>query len=170
MNNFSIAIVGLALSFSSPVVAQDTEPSSLSETYDSWTVQCQAVNEKRLCQMQQELRQANTNQRVLFTAITRSGDSDDMKGTFVAPFGLALADGFTLEAEEGQVLTAPFKTCLPAGCLVEADLSPKVVARLAGYDKVVAVMAAADTGQAVRTDIDLKGFTAAYNRLIGLSN
>lgn len=145
-------------------------PSTLSETYEAWTVQCanrvEGEQTQRTCQMSQELLQQGTGQRVLMIAI---GNTDQgAKGTMVLPFGLRLSDGISVNIAEEEVLRGVFRTCLPAGCVSEIDLSEELLGKLANAE-AASVLMTADNGQPAKTDVSLKGFKPAYQRLVALA-
>jgi invasion protein IalB len=50
----------------------------------------------------------------------------------------------------------------------EVDLSDELIKQLQSNEKLTVVMTAND-GQVVRTDVSLKGFSAAYRRLLALT-
>lgn len=144
-------------------------PTTLSETYDAWTVQCvnsgEGDQKRRSCQMSQELHQQGSRQRVLLFAITKAEGS--AIATLVLPFGLLLSEGVRIEAAETEVVRGGFRTCLPAGCVAEIDLSEEAIGQLQSGD-TVSVSMTANSGQVVTTEVSLKGFTAAYQRLTEL--
>jgi invasion protein IalB len=145
-------------------------PTSLSETYDAWTVQCanqqQGDRTQRICQMMQELLQQETRQRVMTFAIGKT--ENGAKATLILPFGLLLSEGFRVQVGEEEVLRGSYRTCLPAGCLAEIDLVEEMITKLGGAETATVTMTA-NNGQPVKTDISLEGFKAAYERLTGLA-
>lgn len=84
------------------------------------------------------------------------------------PFGLLLSEGLRIEAVDKELLRGTFGTCMPGGCVSEVDLSDDLIKQMQGLEKVTIVMTAND-GQVVRTDVSLKGFSAAYRRLLALT-
>jgi len=146
-------------------------PTTLSETYDAWTVQCvnqvQGERTLRSCQMSQELLQQETRQRVLLFAISKEAEATP-KATLVLPFGLLLAEGIRIQVGESEVVRGAFRTCFPAGCVVELEMSDDVIGQLQGAESV-SVLMTANTGQPVKTDVSLKGFASAYRRLVELA-
>lgn len=145
-------------------------PTTLSETYDAWTVQCvnrsEGEQRQRTCQMSQELLQQGTRQRVLLFAINTAADGG-ATATLILPFGLLLSEGVRIEIAEKEVVRGAYRTCLPAGCVAELGLSDEVIQQLE-TSEIASVMMTANTGQPVKTDISLKGFAAAYQRLATL--
>jgi invasion protein IalB len=160
----------------SAVLAQEQKgiemqgPTSLSETYDAWTVQCanqqQGAKVQRICQMSQNLVQQKTQQRVLTFALG-VGDKGT-KATLVLPFGLLLSEGFRVQIGEEEILKGAYRTCLPAGCIAEVDLPAETIKKLE-TGKAASVLMTATSGQQVKTDVSPKGFKAAYDRLVALA-
>jgi invasion protein IalB len=150
----------------------DTGPSTLSETYESWTVQCAKTNAGgqtvRNCQMSQELLQPESRQRVLLFAIAPKQGEGVTRGTLILPFGLRLSEGVRIETDGKELFRGAFTTCLPAGCISEIDLSDDSVKQMQGLEKFAVVMTAND-GQVARTDVSLSGFSEAYRRLLALT-
>lgn len=145
-------------------------PTSLSETYDAWTVQCanqqQGEATRRLCQMSQTLLQKESQQRVLTFALRRSEDRAIV--TLVLPFGLLLSEGFRIQIADEEILRGDYRTCLPAGCIAETEISAEAISQLEAAE-TVSVLITATSGQEIKTDISLKGFSAAYQRLTALA-
>ena len=161
----------LASSAAAQETTTDTGPSTLSETYESWTVQCAKTNTGgqtiRSCQISQELLQQETRQRVLLVALAPKQGNGTTKATLVMPFGLLLSEGVRIEVAEKELLRGTFRTCMPGGCISEIDFSDELIKQLQSNEKLTVVMTAND-GQVVRTDVSLKGFSAAYKRLLAL--
>lgn len=93
-----------------------------------------------------------------------------IEGTLVLPFGLALDRGVRLQIDDGQTLPPlHFRTCLPAGCLVNLSFDAKTVSFLRkGTRLKVAVVA--DGGKETQLAISLKGVSGALDRTIALLN
>lgn len=157
--------------------AQETaSPSSVQETYQSWVVGCvtpQAVEGQpapgRVCEMRQELRQAEGNQRVLAVALQPAAEGDGASLTLVAPFGLLLSQPIAIDIAEARVIDVPFRTCFPQGCLATTQLPQAGIDQMAAGDEAVITMTT-QTDQALTMRVSLAGFTAAWNRLLDLQN
>jgi len=145
------------------------EPTTLSETYEAWTVQSVKAGEgaRRMCRMSQELIQPETRQRVLLFAITK-GEQEGPNATLVMPFGLLLSEGFRIEIAGQEILRGAYRTCLPDGCVAEIDLADATLEALESA-AAASVLMTANNGQPVRADISLRGFKPAYRRLTELA-
>lgn len=143
--------------------------SSLNETYEDWTVVCTTVEQGKICMMGQQQRKSDTGQLVLaaeFGAVSR----DEVKGSLVLPFGLRLADGVSLQIDDGPASQPlPFATCLPAGCVVQVSFDAATVEALRAASAVKLVARAHDGGSEVLLGLSLKGFAAAHDRAVSLS-
>jgi invasion protein IalB len=166
---------GLALTGAAKTEAQTAPvtPSSLTETHGDWAVRCVSpaapegqAAPARVCEMTQELTQQGTGQRVL--AISLQSTEAGGRVTVVAPFGLLLSAGLTMDVAEVPLMEAAFRTCLPAGCIVVGDLDQAGVDLLAGGNTAKVRMRSQD-GDDLALDVSLTGFTAAWNRLMELS-
>lgn len=160
------------------------KPSALTESYDDWTVRCAtqgAAGEKaieavkikpgegtRQCSLSQT--QANGNgQRVLLMEL-RPADDGRLRGNLILPFGLALQKGATFAVDDlppGK--PAPFRTCLPVGCVVSLLFTDAITQSLRSGTKLIVNAQASDPEAVVPFSISLKGFDAALQRTIALS-
>lgn len=152
-------------------VAAAQAPNSLSETYDAWTIQCQAVASpdglSRQCQMSQELRQKETGQRVMMMAMTMSPDQAT-NVTIIAPFGLKLSGGIRIAIGEEQMVESGFNTCLPVGCVARMPLEQAALDRFR-LEQSLRVMTVSENGRPLQTPMSLMGFSAAHDRLAQLA-
>jgi invasion protein IalB len=168
----AMAALGVTSALAQETETDPAKPTALSETYDAWTVQCATTGEgeqqRRQCQMSQELLQQESRQRVLLVAIAKDKGNANAKATLVLPFGLLLAEGIRIEIGQQEFARGSFRTCFPAGCIVEIDLPEEAIKELQS-GTVASVHMTANNNQPVKTDVSLKGFGAAYKRLIGLA-
>ncbi|WP_171182293.1 invasion associated locus B family protein [Ruegeria sp. HKCCD8929] len=158
------AVVALALTTSA---GSAQEPNALSETYGVWAVQCKTANAPegdetiRTCQVSQELRQADTQQRVISAVFTANPD----KLTLITPFGLQLGEGVRFSTGNGELPVGWFSTCLQTvGCV--ADIAPDAdgMENLQSSQTLTVLMTSIN-GQTLRADLSLNGFKDAVKRL-----
>lgn len=169
-----IAMMALA-ALVAPVSAQEVGlpggASTLNETHGDWFVTCavqtQADGSKiKLCAFSQQQVAGQSRQRALAIELRPEGDS--VKGALVLPFGLALQKGVTYQLDEGAVgAVQTFRTCLPAGCLIDIAFDARTVESLKVGD-VLKVKATADGGQEMTFSVSLTGFSSAYDRIVAL--
>ncbi len=142
---------------------------SINETYQDWVVLCAAGDKGRNCVMTQQQRRQDTNQLVLAVEFD-SIAADEIKGMMVLPFGLRLADGVTLQVDDGAASRpVAFSTCLPAGCIVPLSFDAAMVRTLRAGTTLKLVAKAHDSGQDVALGVSLKGFAAAQDRAAALA-
>jgi invasion protein IalB len=147
--------------------------SSLRETYEDWTLNCGIVPAKDstpasvACNLSQE-QVDKDKRRIIALGLNPTGDGG-VKGNFIMPFGLALAKGVVLQIDSGAPTQPnPFRTCLPAGCLVPVTWADATVKALAG-GTTLKVSATSDDGQPLALSVSLKGFAAGYARAVELT-
>ena len=141
--------------------------SSLQETYQDWQVACVQQNTGSRCIMRQQQVDQQSRQQVLAVELMVAAEKVD--GVMVLPFGLDLDKGVVLQVDEGEADPAlRFRTCLPAGCVVQVSFDD---ARIAALRKATAlkIKVVADGGNETPLTVSLKGFSAALDRVAELS-
>jgi len=157
-----------------PAWAQETilpgGATSLREVHGDWVVNCALTGEgqqaRKVCAMSQEQQDGKSGQRVIAMELRPSPDSG--AATLVLPFGLDLAAGAALQIDDqvqGQPL--PFRTCLPAGCVVSSDFDAKMLGSLRN-GTALKIHAKADGGKETIFSVSLKGFGGAFDRTASL--
>ncbi len=158
-----LAAIGLCA-----VVAESSaqEPSSLSETYGSWTVHCRTAQvsddagTRRICQVSQELVQPETGKRIISSAYTM----DPPKITFITPLGLLLREGVGLSVDKRDLPVASFTTCLASvGCVAELELESDDLSALQSSQTLTVLMVNRN-GQKLQANLSLDGFSDAAKR------
>lgn len=164
---FAIALAALT---ATPALAASLPggASSLQETYQDWTVNCQSQNDSIICMMRQDQSSPQTGQRVL-TAEFRAIDGTKADGVLLMPFGLDLAKGPELKFDEAAGPKLAFSTCLPQGCLAPASFDAKQVGSLKAGTNLNVTATALNPSQAVNFKVSLKGFAAAFDRMVALT-
>ncbi len=147
-------------------------PSSLTETYQSWRVNCvmpAAIEGQaaptRICEMMQELRQQNNGQRLLTMALQPAQEGASL--TILAPFGLLLSEGVKITVAGEAVAQGGFRTCLPGGCVSIISLTQGALDTFSAGDTATITMLGTN-GQEIALAVSLAGFAAAWNRLNGI--
>lgn len=153
--------------------AQEAEgPSAVQETYRDWVVSCVTLQATeatpapgRICEMRQELRQAEGNQLVLAIVLQQAQiEAAGASFTLVAPFGLLLSEPITIDVEDARLTEVAYQTCLPRGCIATTQVDQAAVDRMAAGATAIVGMATTE-GQVLSVPVSLAGFTGAWNRL-----
>lgn len=142
--------------------------STLQETFEDWTVNCQSQKETTICVMRQEQSNAQTKQRVL-AAELRNIDGGKLSGALILPFGLDLAKGSSLKIDDKDGPALTFSTCLPQGCIAPVTFDAKQVAALKTGTTLGVTATALSPSEAIAFKISLKGFGAAADRIVALT-
>lgn len=157
-----LAAMAFALAIAGPATAQS--PDSLSETYATWTIQCASAGDAgRRCAMSQTLQREGGNERILLIEFSLQKGATVL--TMIAPFGLAVAEGATLQTDEDTPRKVPFFTCLPRGCVPRETLDEAAIAALRRGASLKTRFTVAQSGEPVELTSSLDGFSAAYRRL-----
>lgn len=141
--------------------------SSLNETYRDWRVACVQQGATKQCTMSQAQAQQN-GQRVLAIELgAPSGNA--VTGTLILPFGLALDSGVIFQIDEKPPMPpVRFRTCIPAGCLVNVSFDATTIATLRA-GSTLKIKATAEGGAATPFSISLQGFGTALDRVATLA-
>lgn len=146
--------------------------SSLRETHEDWAVGCTVqagTAPTKICSLSQEQVDGRTQQRVLAIEV-RPSSAGAARVILILPFGLNLQKGITLQIDDAEVSAMkPFRTCLPADCLVDAEMDDATVMALR-RGNALKVNTVADGGKEISFAISLKGFQGAFERAVELGN
>ena len=107
-----------------------------------------------------------TKQRVLAMEI-RSDKGETLAAILVMPFGLAIANGISLQIDNGETGNSlPFTTCRPVGCLVPFIIDNDKAEALKKGTKLTVTASADGSAQPVVFAVSLNGFADALDRLV----
>lgn len=107
-------------------------------------------------------------QRVLAIELN-APSGNTVTGALILPFGLALDADVTFQIDDEPAMQpVRFRTCIPAGCLVNIGFDAPTLATLRA-GAALKVKAVADGGTAAPFSIPLQGFATALDRLEALS-
>ncbi len=155
----------LATALALPGRAQAQEPDSRSETYGQWTVQCETTETAQQCWMAQQVRDDNGN-RLVQLEVGILGDQPRM--VLIAPFGLLLAEGAGLVIDGTPLQTLSVRTCLPAGCLFNAEPDAAFLGAFREGETLTIRLVAVEGSTPFNVELGLAGFAGAYDRLSAL--
>ncbi|HEV7321295.1 MAG TPA: invasion associated locus B family protein [Ensifer sp.] len=145
-----------------------TAPSQLSETYEDWSVACIERDGSKRCLLSQ--RQFHKNGQHVLTLELRPAENAGLEGSLALPFGLHLDKGVTLGVDEATGgKPARFRTCLPFGCVVPLAFTAATVELLRNGQALKIGAFASDTDKEVQFSVSLKGFAAAFDRVLALN-
>lgn len=151
-------------------ISPQTGSAQLREVHEQWVLGCVVQTVDGVKQLQgvlaQEQSEALSRQRVL--AIELRSEGERVKGLLVLPFGLALEQGASLQVDEGEKFTLPYRTSLPIGIVVDLDFDAAQVAELRAGEALKVTAVVADSGQDIAFSIPLNGFRNAHDRLLKL--
>jgi invasion protein IalB len=142
--------------------------SQMQETHGDWRVTCVQQPEGKFCAMAQQLADKDSRQLVVGIEL-KTTSADTAEGTLIMPFGLALEKPVTMQVDDaGTPITARYRTCVPAGCLVPLTFDGPAIATLK-KGTALSVKATADGGKDASFRISLSGFGSAFDRTAALS-
>lgn len=138
------------------------------QTFTHWTVICVSdENTPKRCSMVQTLQRQQNQGFVLVWSIS-SGTGDNAKNfqeAVTVPAGVSIKEGVRLFIGDGDPLTIGYDVCGPRICLARMDLTNDMINAMKSAKKASASYVQASK-QLVQVDLDLTGFTDAYNYLV----
>ncbi|MGK6317663.1 invasion associated locus B family protein [Neorhizobium sp. DT-125] len=170
-----VAVAAAAVLSGLPVAAQETGlpggATSLREVHGDWVVSCNMATEgnqsRKICTTSQEQQEQSSGRRIVAIEVQPAADGNN--ATLVLPFGLDLAAGTVLQIDDGERRQAlPFRTCLPAGCIVSFDVDADLLAALRS-GTTLRIVAKADGGKETPFSLSLRGFGGALDRATSLA-
>jgi len=140
-------------------------PNRTQKAFDGWMVSCTEVADKsKRCAMTQTRIIAKTKQLLFAWSIARGKDGNNV-GVLTTPTGVAVRDGIRLSVDGGEPMQVPFDICGPRACQARLALDDTFLKRLAAGTKASANFVAANK-RMIQSEVDLKGFKAAYAYLV----
>ena len=166
------ACIGLwAATASGQLPALPGGATSLREVHGDWVVNCVITGQndqaRKACAMSQEQRDNRTNQRVIAIELQPAQDTGTLM--LFLPFGLDLSYGAIMQVDdEAKGAAQPFRTCVPAGCIVAATADGKMLASMR-RGTALKVSTKADGGRETTFSLSLNGFASAFDRTVALA-
>lgn len=161
--------------WSAPAPAQEPAlpggATSLREVHGDWVVNCIVADQgeaaRKICTLSQEQHDGKSGQRIIAMELLPATPTST--ATLFLPFGLDLAAGATMQVDEiAQKQQMPFRTCLPAGCVITTNIDAKMLASMRS-GTALKIQAKADGGKETIFSISLKGFGGAFDRTASLA-
>lgn len=139
---------------------QQAAPALVEEIGD-WRIQCFTAP-SRLCQVQQ--RQVNPQTQVMVLWIEMTLAVQPKPSTLLAvmvPLGVRIAPALNLAADKSPMAALPILTCVPAGCLHQAEVNNNSVALMQKAQAVTSQVSDV-AGRAIPLNVSMRGFREAY--------
>lgn len=148
--------------------AQPRNPNApvLTEAFEDWTLRCFNVRGPAPCDILQVAVNKQNQQRVLSVSTAFVPERNAFAMQIVAPLGVALAKGLTLNAGDHTLKSVHFNRCNREGCYIEIIVDNETIAALSklGASTMIVVYPYGRNTDA-KLPLSLKGFGAAIARL-----
>jgi len=152
-----------------PVLAQAAQQpaqggaTKVEKAFDGWLVTCVENAKAKRCSMRQT-RVVPKSKQVLFAWSIVSGADKKLVNVLTTPTGVSLADGIRLSLGQSQPVQIAYSVCGPRSCQATMPLDSALLDRMNGSPKIAVNFVLANK-RLVQTELDLKGFSNAYNYL-----
>jgi len=159
----SLAVTALAAAAVTAVTLHAEAATRLQKSFSGWQVDCtERDNGKKACALQYALLNKKDRRPIFSWTIVR-GEKDGApnKAVVRTPNGVLLQDGVSIGFEGADPVKINYLTCGPRACVAEFDFTDQWSKALAGNEKVVVNLVAANK-KPVKYEINLKQFNDAY--------
>ncbi|OOZ37016.1 invasion associated locus B family protein [Solemya elarraichensis gill symbiont] len=158
--------------YSTTTVAQQQGEVTVNEGHGDWRVTCQTVKREQAettqCVMSQ-IQKRKDSERVLLEVRVVPTAGGKIAGRIRMPLGVSLKDGVTLRIDDTEPFAAlAYRTCLPSGCMVPFQFDSDIVKKLKDGGNLKLSLVSVNNKK-FGFAVSLKGFTAAYDRVKGLT-
>lgn len=145
-------------------------PTTLLETYESWSVHCATLNGKRHCEMGRA--EVNAQGQPLITMQLSLTNNNVATGAVLVPFGVLVTEPIEMQVDtkKGTLLEGHIRSCVPQGCIVPISLDANAQ-KVLGSSKLLHVNLKADgvvPPDREHISVHLTGFAEALDRLRAL--
>jgi invasion protein IalB len=159
--------LGVSFALSAAAAGLPGGATSLRETYQDWAVACAARDKAKYCSFSQQQNQKN-GPMVLAVELVPTA-AGGVSGTLVLPFGLLLAPGVRYQIDDGAPSgPLPFRTCVPAGCVVPLAFDAAMVKALRAGKALKLTVVRSDNNEPLALAVSLDGFGPALDRTSAL--
>jgi invasion protein IalB len=138
-----------------------------SATYEDWVLECETQPgppPKKVCDIAQVSQVQGRN--VSRVAVAHPEKGQPVKLTAQVPVNIQLAASVRIQVSDADPgVTAPFNTCVPAGCFAEFDLKDDAVKKFRATNGAGKLTYKSENGQAVTIPVSFKGFARALDAL-----
>ncbi|PTN03181.1 invasion protein IalB [Rhodovulum imhoffii] len=170
---WGVAIVPAAVQVARAETPNAT-PEASARVFGTWTVRCRAQTAGaapdgsgeapgQVCEMGQTLSDEKTGRRIL--ALSVQEQDEGLVLVILGPFGLDLNQQAQMLTENGVFLNAKFRTCVPAGCILRADLTPEAQKIMSQNETLTIGLPRLDEAEPLRVTFANAGFAAALSDL-----
>ncbi|HEX5500433.1 MAG TPA: invasion associated locus B family protein [Thermomicrobiales bacterium] len=155
--------IGIPTAFAAGAAGLPGGATSLRETYQAWQVACAVQDKTKHCALLQQQTEKN-GLKVLTIQLTPTADRG-ASGTLILPFGLLLSSGVKFQIDDKPAVDPlPFRTCLPAGCVVPLTFNAAILKMLRAGTVLKLIATQSANGQPFTFSVSLKGFAPALDR------
>ena len=154
-----VVLLAASLLFSPAAVAQTQD----GKVFKDWRVRClenpQTQNLPN-CVAEHVTVDKSTDKPVMLIRAHHSGPEKVPVAVITVPLSVRLPPGLRIQIDSRDVLTLPYRICVPDGCVAQFRMEPDI---LAGFKKGISgnVIVQVPPGREVSTPFSLQGFTAA---------
>ena len=144
-----------------------TGPDSTTETFGDWSIICAAPSAgagDRTCEVDSTLTVRGQSAPFARIAFTRAAKDKPAHIIALVPVNVSTASGVKIEADPGKSeVNLPFKSCVPAACVAEAELTKDQLQGFRGATKAGQITLVDAAGKSAALQFSLRGLDQALD-------
>ena len=144
-----------------------TGPDSTTETFGDWSIICAAPSagaSDRTCEVDSTLTVRGQSAPFARIAFTRAAKDKPAHIIALVPVNVSTASGVKIEADPGKSeVNLPFKSCVPAACVAEAELTKDQLQDFRGASKAGQITLVDAAGKSAALQFSLRGLDQALD-------
>jgi invasion protein IalB len=147
-------------------------PDSTTETFGDWSLVCSASAGgagERACEVNTSIVLRGQSAPFARIAFTRAAKDRPTRVIALVPVNISTQSVVRIANDTGKSeISLPFKSCVPGGCLAEADLAKEQLLALRASTKAAAQLMLVDaSGKSSSLPLSLRGLDQALNAFFG---
>jgi len=159
----------LAAALLAAMAATASAQERTSATYEDWVLECETQPGPpvhKTCDIAQVTQMQGRNIPLSRIAVAHPEKGQPVKLTAQVPVNIQLAAAARIQVNDADPgVTAPFNTCVPAGCFVEFDLKDDAIKKLRAAAGAGKLTYKTENGQGLAIPVSFKGFGRALDAL-----
>lgn len=134
------------------------------KSFDGWVAVCVETDEAKRCTLSQA-RIAQRTRRPVFTWTISAGEDNALTSILTVPAGVSIPDGVRVVFGNSEPMQIAYSICGPRACVATMPFDAGTLERMRTNEKIGVNYVHANK-RLVQAEIDLKGFTDAYNYFV----
>ena len=148
-------------------VVESASPDRTTETFGDWSIACGAPSSggERTCEVETTIVLRGQSAPFARLAVTRPAKDKPARIVALVPVNVSTGSPVAIVVEPGKSeVSLPFKSCVPAACVAEAEISKEQIQALRAAGKPAGELRLVDaSGKSASVQVSLRGLNQALD-------